>query len=114
MTTGTADGRIFGILNIVNEYTRQCLATLVKRRITSEDVIDQLFNLFIFRAIAEHIRSDNGPEFNTQLIRRRLNRLGVKTLFPEPRGPRENGFIESSDGKLRDGLLNRDTFHALL
>ena len=84
MAARTADGRALRIFNIIDEYTRQCLATLVKRRITSEDVIDQLFNLFIFRAVPEHIRSDNGPEFTAQAIRRWLNRLGVKTLFIEP------------------------------
>jgi putative transposase len=59
MTVRTADGRALRILNIIDEYTGQCLATLVKQRITSEDVIDQLFNLFIFRGMPEHIRSDN-------------------------------------------------------
>ncbi|MDH4291777.1 MAG: IS3 family transposase [Dehalococcoidia bacterium] len=114
MAARTADGRALRIFNIIDEYTRQCLATLVKRRITSEDVIDQLFNLFIFRAIPEHIRSDNGPEFTTQVIRRWLNRLGVKTLFIEPGSPWENGYIESFNGKLRDELLNRETFYTLI
>ena len=114
MTARTADGRALRILNIIDEYTRQCLATLVKRRITSEDVIDQLFNLFIFRRIPEHIRSDNGPEFTAQTIRRWLNRLGVKTLFIEPGSPWENGYIESFNGKLRDELLNRETSYTLI
>jgi transposase InsO family protein len=114
MAARTADGRALRILNIIDEYTRQCLATLVKRRITSEDVIDQLFNLFIFRGIPEHIRSDNGPEFTAQAIRRWLNRLGVKTLFIEPGSPWENGYIESFNGKLRDELLNRETFYTLI
>jgi putative transposase len=114
MTAVTADGGAFRILNIIDEYTRQCLATLVNRSITSEDVIDQLFNLFIFSGIPEHIRSDNGPEFTAQAIRRWLNRLGVKTLFIEPGSPWENGYIESYNGKLRDELLNRETFYTLI
>ena len=113
MTARTTDGRAFRILNIIDEYTRQCLATLVKRHITSEDAIDQLFNLFIFRRIPEHIRSDNGPEFTAQAIRKWLNRLGVKTLFIEPGSPWENGYIESFNGKLRDELLNREIFYTL-
>jgi len=87
---------------------------LVKRRITSEDVIDQLFTLFIFRAVPEHIRSDNGPEFTAQAIRRWRNRLGVKTLFVEQGSPWENGYIESFNGKLRDELFNREIFYALI
>ena len=109
----TSDGRSFRILAILDEYTRECLAILVKRRISSQDVIDQLFQLFIFRGIPEHIRSDNGPEFTSKAIRRWLSRLGVKTLFIEPGSPWENGYIESFNGKLRDELLNREIFTTL-
>ena len=65
----TSDGRPFRILTILDEYSRECLAILVNRRITSQDVIDQLFHLFVFRGIPEHIRSDNGPEFTAKAIR---------------------------------------------
>jgi putative transposase len=84
MIDRTADGRAFKILNIIDEYTRECLAIVVKRRITSQDVIDRLFQLFIFRGIPGHIRSDNGPEFTARAVRKWLARLGVKTLFIEP------------------------------
>jgi putative transposase len=110
----TSDGRAFRILTIIDEYTRECLSILVKRHITSQDVIDQLFQLIIFRGIPEHIRSDNGPEFTAKAVRGWLNRLGVKTLFIEPGSPWENGYIESFNGKLRDELLNREIFTTLL
>ncbi len=113
MAGRTAEGRAFRILNIIDEYTRECLAILVKRRITSQDVIDQLFQLIIFRGIPEHIRSDNGPEFTAKVVRGWLNRLGVKTLFIEPGSPWENGYIESFNGKLRDESLNREVFYTL-
>ncbi len=113
VTDRTADGRAFRILNIIDEYTRECLTILVKRRITSQDVIDQLFQLIIFRGIPEHIRSDNGPEFTSKDVRNWLNRLDVKTLFIEPGSPWENGYIESFNGKLRDELLNREIFTTL-
>ncbi len=109
----TAEGKVFRMLNIIDEYSRECLAILVKRHITSQDVIDQLFELIIFRGIPEHIRSDNGPEFTAKAIRRWLNQLGVKTLFIEPGSPWENGYIESFNGKLRDELLNREIFTTL-
>jgi transposase InsO family protein len=114
VTARTSDGRAFRILTMLDEYTRECLAILVGRRITSQDVIDQLFKLFIFRGIPEHIRSDNGPEFTAKAVRRWLARLGVKTLFIEPGSPWENGYIESFNGKLRDELLNREVFTTLL
>ncbi len=113
VTARTADGRAFRMLTIIDEYTRECLAIPVERRLTSDDVIDQLFNLFILRGIPEHIRSDNGPEFTAKAIRKWLERLGVKTLFIEPGSPWENGYIESFNGKLRDELLNREIFTTL-
>jgi putative transposase len=109
----TENGKAFKILNIIDEYTRECLATLVARKIKSEDVLDQLFNLFVFRGIPGHIRSDNGPEFTARAVRKWLNRLGVKTLFIEPGSPWENGYIKSFNGKLRDELLNREIFTTL-
>ncbi len=60
-----------------------------------------------------HIRSDNGPEFVAQAVREWLHRLGVSTLFIEPGGPWENGYIESFNGKLRDELLNGEIFYTL-
>jgi putative transposase len=113
MTERTADGRAFRILNIIDEFTRKCLAIKVARKIRANDVIDELFNLFIWRAIPEHIRSDNGPEFTAKAVRQWLNRLGVKTLFIEKGSPWENGYIESFNGKMRDELLNREVFTTL-
>ncbi len=113
MIDRTADGRAFKILNIIDEYTRECLAILVARKIRNQDVIDLLFELFILRGIPSHIRSDNGPEFTAKAIRKWLNRLGVKTLYIEPGSPWENGYIESFNGKLRDELLDREIFTTL-
>jgi putative transposase len=113
MIDRTADGRAFKILNIIDEYTRECLAVLVARKIKAQDVIDILFNLFIYRCIPDHIRSDNGPEFTAKTIRKWLNRLGVKTLYIEPGSPWENGYIESFNGKMRDELLNLEIFTTL-
>ena len=113
VTARTADGRAFRMLTIIDEYTRECLAILVARKIKAQDVIDVLFELFIFRGIPKHIRSDNGPEFTAKAVRKWLERLGVKTLFIEPGSPWENGYIESFNGKLRDELLNREIFTTL-
>ena len=113
MVERTTDGRAFRVLNIIDEFTLENLNSKVNRKINSQDVIDELFNLFIFRGIPEHIRSDNGPEFTAKAVRRWLNRLGVKTLFIEPGSPWENGYIESFNGKLRDELLDREIFTTL-
>jgi len=114
MVERTAEGRAFRILTIIDEYTRECLTILTQRRITSEDVIEQLFYLFIFRGTPQYIRSDNGPEFTAKAVRRWLNDLEVNALFIEPGSPWENGYIESFNGKLRDELLNREIFTTLI
>ncbi len=114
VATRTADGRPIRILVILDEFSRECLCLLVARSITSQDVLEQLADLFIQRGLPTHIRSDNGPEFTANKLRNWLDRLGVKTLFIEPGSPWENGYVESFNGKLRDELLNVEIFTTLL
>jgi putative transposase len=113
MVERTTNGKAFRILNIIDEYTRVCLAVRVERKISSQDVIEELFKLFILRGIPEHIRSDNGPEFTANAVRKWLGRIGVKTLFIEKGSPWENGYTESFNGKMRDELLDREIFTTL-
>jgi len=113
MTERTAKGRAFRILNIMDEYSRECLDIVVDRHITADDVTEVLSQLFITIGIPEHIRSDNGPELTAKALRQWLKDLGVSTLFIEPGSPWENGYIESFNGKLRDELLNREIFTTL-
>jgi putative transposase len=93
-----------------DEYIKECLVALPERRIKSEDVLDQLFNLFVFRGVPEYIRSDNGPEFIHRAVRKWLQKVRMKTLFIEPVSPWENGYIESFNLKMRDELLDRQIF----
>ena len=109
----TSDGRPIRILVIIDEYTRECLSMYVSRRIRSEDVLEQLYELFLTRGVPEHIRSDNGAEFTANAVRNWLEDLGVTTLFIEPGSPWENGYVESFIGKLRDELLNGEVLDTL-
>lgn len=109
----THDGKAFRTLNIIDEFTRECLKIRVARNLKGEDVQDCLTELFCQRGVPAHIRSDNGSEFTNDQIRTWLNELSVKTLFIEPGSPWENGFIESFNGKFRDELLNREIFYTL-
>lgn len=106
MEERTTDGRKFRILNILDEFSRECLAVIVERRLNSQHVLDALFNLFVLRGIPEHLRSDNGSEFTSRAVRNWLTKLDVKTLFIEPGSPWENGYMESFNGKMRDEVLN--------
>ncbi len=109
----TQDGRPLKLLTIVEEYSRECLAIMVARGLRSIDVLETLAELFVTHGVPAHIRSDNGPEFTAELIRRWLEALQVQTLFIEPGSPWENGYVESFNGKLRDELLDREIFYTL-
>ncbi len=109
----TRNGRPFRILNIIDEYSRVCLASFVARRIRSQDVILVLADLFLKHGLPEHIRSDNGPEFIAKRLRTWLKGLGVGPLYIEPGSPWENGYCESFNGKMRDQLLNGELFYTL-
>jgi putative transposase len=109
----THDGRPLKLLTVVDEYTRECLAIVVARRIRSHEVLMTLSGLFLEYGLPEHIRSDNGPEFVAKAVREWLSDLGVTTLFIEPGSPWENGYIESFNGKLRDELLNGEILSPL-
>jgi putative transposase len=109
----TRNGRALKWLTIVDEYTRECLALEVGRRLSSTQVIEVLVDLFVVRGVPKHIRSDNGPEFIAQAIRRWLERTEVQALYIEPGSPWENGYAESFNSRLRDELLNQEEFHSV-
>ena len=109
----THDGRALKMLTVLDEYTRECLAIEVGRRLTSRDVLRVLARLMLRRGVPEHVRSDNGPEFVAKTVRGWLGRLSVRPLFIEPGSPWENGYIESFHGKLRDELLNGEILYTL-
>jgi putative transposase len=110
----TSDGRAFRMLTLIDEHSRECLAIDVARRLTSEDVLERLSDLFVRRGVPQYLRSDNGSEFTANKVRQWMARVGVTTLFIEPGSPWENGYVESFNGKLRDELLAREQFDTLL
>ena len=109
----TYDGKAFRTLNILDEYTRECLSIRVDRKLNSGNVIDVLTDLFIIRGFPEYIRSDNGPEFVAKSVRNWISAVGAKTAYIEPGSPWENGFCESFNARLRDEFLNGEIFYTL-
>jgi transposase InsO family protein len=109
----THDGRQVRLLTLIDEFTRECLAIRVARRINSFGVIEALADAMLRNGIPAHIRSDNGPEMTAKVVRDWLAQIGSKTLFIEPGSPWENGYCESFNGKLRDELLNGEIFYSL-
>lgn len=113
MQDRTHDGRAYRMLNIVDEFTRECLAIRVARKLKGTDVIDVLSNLFIMRGVPAFIRSDNGPEFVAQAVQDWIGAVGARTAYITPGSPWENGYIESFNARLRDELLNGEIFCSL-
>jgi putative transposase len=109
----THDGRKFRMLNVIDEYTHECLSIRVARKLKSADVIDVLSDLFILRGVPAHIRSDNGPEFIAKSVQAWITGVGVKTAYIAPGSPWENGYVESFNARLRDELLNGEIFYSL-
>jgi transposase InsO family protein len=109
----TREERKFRMLNVVDEFTRECLAIRVGRKLKAADVIDVLADPFITRGTPGHIRSDNGPEFAAKAVKDWITGVRSSTAYIEPGSPWENGYVESFNGKLRDELLNTEVFNSL-
>jgi transposase InsO family protein len=109
----THDGRKLRLMTLIDEFTRECLAIRVARRINSFGVLETMADVMLMRGVPEHIRSDNGAEMAAKVVCNWLTQVGAKTLFIEPGSPWENGYCESFNGKLRDELLNGEIFYSL-
>jgi transposase InsO family protein len=83
----THEGRKYRMLNVIDEFTRECLVIRVARKLKAADVIDVLSNLFIMRGVPQHVRSDNGPEFIAKALRSWIAAVGAKTAYVEPGSP---------------------------
>ncbi len=109
----TRDGRKFRMLNVIDEFTRECLAIRARPKLTAADVINVVADLFIMRGVPGHVRSDNGPEFAAVAVKSWITRVRASTAFIEPGNPLENGYVESFNGKLHDELLDAEAFNKL-
>ena len=101
------------MLNVIDEFTHECLAIRINRKLKAIDVIDVLSDLFILRGVPGHLRSDNGPEFVAKAVQDWIAAVGAKSAYIEPGSPWENGYIESFNARLRDELLNGEIFYTL-
>ncbi len=109
----TVDGRPIKILTVEDEHTRECLALVAARSITSASVLAVLRELFARRGAPRRIRSDNGPEFIAKKLREWISANGSETAYIEPGAPWQNGRCESFNGRLRDECLNLELFTSL-
>jgi transposase InsO family protein len=109
----TEKGRQIRILNVIDEFSRECLAIRTGSSVTSQQVIEVLDYLALTRGMAEYVRSDNGPEFIAKAVKAWIDKHGAKSIFISPGSPWENSYIESFNGKLRDECLNQEIFSSI-
>lgn len=110
----TADGRQLRVLNVIDEFTREALASEVARSITAEDTVALLEDLVSARgATPEHIRCDNGPELIAHSLRDWCRLGATATAYIEPGSPWQNPYIESFNGRTRDEVLDVELFFTL-
>jgi transposase InsO family protein len=109
----THDGKAYRAMTLIDEFTHECLAIRVARRLRSADVIDVLSDLFILRGVPAYIRSDNGPECVAKALKEWIAGVGARTAYIAPGSPWENGFIESFNARLRDELLDGEIFYSM-
>ena len=110
----TADARTLKLLNVIDEFTRECPAILVDRNIDADKVVAILDRIAAERGAPAYLRFDNGPEFIAAAVADWCRFNTTTTVFIEPGSPWQNAWIESFNGKLRDELLNGELFDDLL
>jgi len=113
MADSLADRRRIRLLNIVDEYSRECLQIEVDTSLPGARVVRTLDGLRPQRGYPRQIVIDNGPEFTGQALDQWAYTHGVELVFIEPGKPQQNAFIESFNGKFRDECLNEHWFLSL-
>ena len=110
MTDALSSGRRFRTLNIVDDYTRECLAIEVDTSLGGMRVVRVLEALKQTRGLPRQIRSDNGPEFVSRAVDQWAYEQGLLWHTIQPGRPMENGYVESFNGRFRDECLNENWF----
>jgi putative transposase len=108
----TEYGRMLKLLNVVEEYTRECLEIRVGWKLDSRHVIETLDELVEERGAPSYVRCDNGPEFIAEVVKEWAESRGIEMVYIEPGSPWQNGYVESFNGKLRDECLNGELFYS--
>jgi putative transposase len=96
MSARTHDGRTVRMLNLIDEYSRECLIIRSERRWSSAKVIETLAEVMVVKGVPEHLRSDNGPEFFAKGLRKWLAGTGARTAYIEPGSPWKTATVRAS------------------
>jgi len=113
MSDQLANGRRFRVLNIVDDYSRECIGQIVDVSISGQRLSRYLDELLIYRSKPHSIVMDNGPELTSKAMFLWSQRTQVNLHFIQPGKPTQNAFVESFNGKFRDTCLNQYWFIGL-
>jgi putative transposase len=108
-----ANGRRFRVLNVVDDFSRECVLQVVDFSISGQRLARELDRLAAHRPLPEAIVCDNGPEFTSKAMFFWSKHAGVKLHFIQPGKPTQNAFVESFNGKFREYCLNLHWFASL-
>ena len=104
------DGRRFRILCVIDDFSRECLATVVDNSISGHRVARELDHIAERRGYPCMVVSDNGTELTSNAMLKWQQDRGVEWHYIAPGKPTQNGFVESFNGRLRDECLNEHLF----
>jgi putative transposase len=113
MSDALVDGRKFRVLNVIDDFNRESLAIEIDTSLPARRVIRVLERIIARRGKPTCIRSDNGPEFISHLLREWCEANGIRLIYIQPGKPTQNAFIERKNGTMRRGLLNAYLFYSL-
>ena len=104
------DSRRFRILCVIDDFTRECLATVVDNSLSGIRVARELDGIAAARGYPCMVVSDNGTELTSNAILKWQEERRVEWHYIAPGKPMQNGFVESFNGRLRDECLNEHLF----
>jgi len=107
------DGRRFRILCVIDDFSRECLATVVDNSIAGERVARELDRIAERRGYPCMVVSDNGTELTSNAMLRWQQDRSIEWHYVAPGKPMQNGFVESFNGRLRAECLNAHWFLSL-
>lgn len=113
VSDGLADGRSIRVFNVVDDFTRECLASVVDLSLPGARIVRELEAIVQRRGKPAVLLCDNGPEFTSKALDQWAYECGIGVDFIKPGKPTQNAYVESCNGKLRDECLNQHWFRSV-
>ena len=113
MSDSLSDGRPFRVLNVIDDYNRECLISQGSISFPSDRVIRHLEELIEYYGKPKNIRTDNGPEFHSLQYKEWCKENQIKRVYSEPGKPMQNGYVERFNRTFREDILDAYLFSSI-